>query len=248
MLTKQEVEILRQNARVHRKVFEEIRKMLKDWTTAVEVDKMCGEIAKKNNVLCGFRWLYWFPSNICISTNDLIAHGIPHKWLIFRDWDLVNFDFGIKDKQKWISTDAWISLIVWWDDKNPLWAKLIQANKDALYAWIDKCRVWNTVWDISAAVQEKIEWAWFKVVKDLTGHALWKKMHEKPYIPNYWIAWTWAKIKEWMTLCIEPILWATSWKMVEEWVWPEYFTDDWSLSSQYEHLILVTKWDPEIII
>jgi methionyl aminopeptidase len=238
---------MRENAKVHKLIFEEIRKILKDWTTAKEVNTLCGKIAKQHNVLCGFKWVYDFPDNICVSVNDVVVHWRAKKWIIFRDWDLVTFDFGIKDKKVWINTDAAFTTIIWWKHLNPKWAKLIQANKNALYAGIKQCIVWNRVWDISSAIQKEIEKEWFFVVKDLTGHAIWYKLHDTPYIPNHWKAGYWALLKEWMTLAIEPILWETSWKIADEWGW-EIFIEDWSLGSQYEHTILITDGEPEIII
>lgn len=247
ILNKKEIQIMKQNAKVHKIIFEEIRKILKDWTTAIEINNLCWRIAKENNVLCGFKWVYWFPDNICISVWDVVVHGRARKWLVFRDWDLVTFDFWIKDKKLWINTDAAFTTIVWWKNKNPKWAKLIQANKNALYAGIAQCKVWNRVWDISAAIQKEIEKAGFHVVKDLTGHWVWYKLHDTPYIPNYWKPGKGALLKEWMTLAIEPILWETSWKIVDEWDW-EIFIEDGSLWSQYEHTILITNGEPEIII
>lgn len=247
MLNKKEIEILRKNAKVHKEVFNEILKILKNWTTAVEIDKLCWEITSKHNVLCWFKGVYNFPSNICISVNNVVVHWIPRKWLVFHDGDLVTFDFWVKDKELWINTDAAISVIVWWENKNPIWAKLIQANKNALYAWISKAKAWNKVWDISEAIQKEIERAWFRVVRDLTWHWVWKTVHEKPYIPNYWKAWTWPILKKGMVLAIEPILWETSWQIIDKWDW-EIYIKDWSLWCQYEHTILITDWEPEIII
>ena len=247
MLTKEEIKIMKSNAKVHKKVFDEIKKIIKDWTTAIEIDKLCWKIAREHNVLCWFKGVYNFPANICISVNDEVVHWTPRKWLVFRDWDLVTFDFWIKDKWIWINTDAAISLVVWWDDKNPRAAKLIEANKKALYAWIAQAKAWNKVWDISAAIQKEIEWAWYKVVKDLTWHAIWKELHEKPYIPNFWKAGYWVTLQKGMTLAIEPILWETSWQIVDKWSW-EIYIKDWSLWSQYEHTILITDSEPEIII
>ena len=247
MLTKKEIEIMRANAKIHKEVFDEIRKVLKNWTTALEIDNLCWKIADKHWVLCGFKWVYNFPANICISVNDVVVHWIPREWLVFYDWDLVTFDFWIKDKWVWVNTDAAISIIVGWNEKNPKWAKLIEANKKALYAWIKQCVAWNRVWDISSAIQKEIESSWFKVVKDLTGHAIWKTLHETPYIPNFWKAWKWVLLTKWMTLAIEPIVWETSWKIVDEWDW-EIYIKDWSLGCQYEHTILITDWEPEIII
>jgi methionine aminopeptidase len=50
-----------------------------------------------------------------------------------------------------------------------------------------------------------------------------------------------------MVLAIEPILWETSWQIVDHWDW-EIYIKDWSLGCQYEHTILITDWEPEIII
>lgn len=247
MLTKEEINIMRRNAKIHKKVFEKIKEIVKEWTTAVEIDKLAWDIAREHNVLCWFKWVYWFPNNICISVNDEVVHWTARPWLIFQNWDLVKFDFWIKDKEVWINTDAAISIIIWWDDKNPEWARLIEANKKALYAWIAMCKAWNTTWDVWFAIQTEIEKAGFKVVKDLTGHAIGKELHEKPYIYNYWTPWTWKVLKAWMTLAIEPILWQTSWQIVDEWWW-EIYIKDGSLWCQYEHTILVTEWEPEIII
>lgn len=248
MLNTKEIQIMRDNARVHKIIFDEIRKIVQHWTTAVEVNNLCWKIAEEHNVLCGFKGVYNFPDNICISVNDVVVHGRARKWLIFKDGDLVTFDFWIKDKKVGINTDSAFSTIIWGAEKNIIGTKIIEANKKALYAWIKQARVWNRVWDISHAIEKEIIGAWFCVVKDLTGHAIWYKLHEKPYIPNFWKAWKWTKLKAGMTLAIEPIVWETSGKIVDKWDW-EVFISDWSLGSQYEHTILITPdWDPEIII
>jgi len=247
MLKKSEIEIMRKNAKVHKEVFEKIKKMVQDGTTAKEVNKLCWEIAKKHWVLCWFHWVYGFPDNICISVNNVVVHGRAREWIVFKNWDLVTFDFWIKDKKVWINTDAAISVIIGWYDKNPAGWILIETNKRALAAWIKAARAGNTVWDIWAAVQKEIEWAWYYVVKDLTWHAIGKELHEKPYIPNYWKPGAWAKIKKWMTLAIEPIVWQTSWEIIDKWDW-EIYIKDGSLGCQYEHTILITDDEAEIII
>lgn len=248
MLTKQEINIMKQNAKVHKEIFDEIKKILKDGTKATEVNELCGQIAKKHNVLCGFKWVYGFPDNICISVNDVVVHGRCLPEIVFKDWDLVTFDFWIKDKKYWINTDAAFSVVIWWDDKNPKAARLIEANIKALEAGIAMARAWNTTWDIWAAIQKVVEEDYgYKIVKELTGHAVWKKLHEKPYIYNYWKPGSWQRLKVGMTLAIEPILWETSWEIVDNWDW-EIYIKDWSLGCQYEHTILITEAWPEIII
>jgi len=247
MLSKKEIEQLRKNAKIHKKIFEEIKKITVPWTNIQKINNLAWDIAKRHNVYCGFKWVYGFPDNICISINDEVVHWRASRNIVLKKWDLVTYDFWIKDKWLKVNTDAAFSMIVGWNEYNPIWAKMIEVNKKALYAWIAQARAWNRVWDISAAIQKEIEEWWFVVVKDLTGHWIWKKLHEKPYIHNYWKTGSWEILKEWMTLAIEPIMGQTSWKIVDEWNW-EIYIEDWSLGCQYEHTILITKWEPEIII
>ena len=50
-----ELQIMRENAKIHKEVFDEIKKMVKPGVTGYDVDKLCGDICNKYNVLCGFK-------------------------------------------------------------------------------------------------------------------------------------------------------------------------------------------------
>lgn len=247
IINKKELEQLRKNAKVHKLVFDEIKNVVKPWITAYDIDKLCAKICEENWVLPWFKWVYSFPANICISVNNVVVHWVPKKDMVFMEWDVVKFDFWVKDKNIAINTDAAFTMIIWDWPKNPEVVRFLEVNKQALYNWIEQCRVWKRVWDIWHAIQKYVESNWFHIVRDLTGHWIWYKLHEKPYIYNYGKPWTWEKLKEWMLLAIEPIIWFSSWKIKDKWWW-EIYIADWSLGCQFEHTILVTDWDPEIII
>lgn len=242
-----ELQILRENAKIHKEVFEEIKKMAKPWVNAMEVDKLCWDICAKYNVLCWFKWVYNFPANLCLSVNSCVVHWIPSKKIIFNEWDVIKFDFWVKDKKVWLNTDAAFSMIIWDGPHNQEYEKFLKVTQEALYKWIAKATPWNRVWDIWNAIQKHVESNWFFIVKDLTWHAIWYKLHEQPYIPNFWTAWKWEILKEGMTLAIEPITWFSSWKIVDKW-WFELFIADWSIWCQFEHTIVVKAWYPEIIV
>jgi len=247
MLNEKEIKQLRKNAIIHKKVFNEIKKMIFPGAKTLDIDKKCADICKKEWVLCWFKWVYWFPAHICISINNSVVHWYARVWQTLKEWDVAKFDFWVKDKVYWVNTDAAFTVIVWdWPHDKKI-EKLLEANKKALYAWIAKARAWNRVWDISSAIQKEIEWAWFCVVKDLTGHWVWKTLHEKPYIPNHWKPGKWDLIKKWMTLAIEPILWQSSWQIYDKWTWDLYIKD-WSMWTQFEHTILITDSEAEIIV
>ena len=246
IINKDELEQLKKNAKVHKLIVEEIKKIVKPGISSYQVDTLCWKICKENWMLPWFKWVYSFPANMCISINDVVVHWVPAKNTIFKDWDLVKFDLWVKDKDIWINTDAAFAMIIW-KPENPKIDEFVKVNEKALYKWIEQCKIWNTVWDIWHAIQKYVESAWFFIVKDLTGHWLWYKLHEKPYIYNYWKPWAWEKLKAGMLLAIEPIIGFSSWKIVERW-WFEIYIADWSLWCQFEHTVLVTEKWPEIII
>lgn len=242
-----EIQIMRDLAKIHKEVFEEIKKMVKVWTTGYEVDKLCGDICNKYNVLCWFKWVYGFPANLCISVNDCVVHWVPSKKMVFKDGDVVKFDFWVKDKRYWLNTDAAFTMIVWdWPHSLEV-EKFLRVSQEALYKWIAKATTWNKIWDIWNAIQKHIESHWYHIIKDLTGHAIWYNLHEQPYIPNFGQAWKWEILRENMTLAIEPIIWFSSWKIIDKW-WFEIYVADGSLWAQFEHTIVVKPWYPEIII
>lgn len=242
-----ELEVMRENAKIHKEVFEEIKKMVRPWVTGYDVDKLCWDICEKYNVLCGFRWVYGFPANICISVNDCVVHGIPSKKMVFKNGDVVKFDFWVKDKKHWLNTDAAFTMIIGDGPHSLEVEKFLKVSQEALYKWIAKATVWNRVGDIWNAIQKHIESHGFHVIKDLTGHSIGYNLHEQPYIPNFGKAGAGEILKENMTLAIEPIVWFGSGKIKDKWGF-EIYVADGSLGAQFEHTIVVKPGYPEIII
>lgn len=247
MLEKKEIEMLRENAKIHALVFREIKKKAKVWVSSLEIDELCWKICKENGFLPAFKWVYWFPANICISINDGVVHGVPSKKIIFKEGDVVKFDFWVKDKKYGVNTDAAFSMIIWnWPHDKEV-EKFLKVNEEALYKGIEQAKNGNMTWDIGYAIQKYVEKAGFHIIKDLTGHGIGKTIHEKPYIYNYGKPHTWEKLKTWMLLAIEPIIGFSSGEIYDKGWW-EIFVKNKSLGSQFEHTILITDGKAEIII
>jgi len=247
MLNDKELHAMRKNAKVHKKIFEEIKKTVKPGVTAKEINLLCGEICKAEWVLAAFKGVYDFPANICVSVNDVVVHGLPRDEITFRQWDVATFDFWVKDKKLWINTDAAFTMIVWDGPHDPEVENFLRVNQEALYKGIAMAKVWNTIGDIGHAIQTYVETHGFHIVKELTGHGIGKKLHEEPYVYNYWNPGAGKKLKKGMTLAIEPILGFSSGKIIDKGDWEIYIADG-SLGSQFEHSILITDGEPEIII
>ena len=246
MLNKKEIQILRDIAPVHKAVFEEIKKVAKPWVDGLFINELAGAICKKWWVLPAFKWVYGFPANICISINDVVVHGVPLK-KAFHEGDVIKFDFGVKDKKVGVNTDAAFTMIIGDWPHHAKVEKFLEVNKHALKLWVREAVAGNRTGDIWHAIQTYVEKHGFHIVKELTWHGIGKTLHEKPYVYNYGKKWVGDLLEKWMVIAIEPIIWFSSGRIFDMWGW-EIYIKDGSYGSQFEHTILITDGEPEIII
>lgn len=247
MLNKKEIQILRDIAPVHKEVFKQIRETVVPGMSADDINELAWKICKKWWVLPAFKGVYGFPGNICISINDVVVHGVPRKENIFRDGDVVKFDFGVKDKKIGVNTDAAFTMIIGKWPHNPKVVKFLEVNETALELWVAQALHGNTVWDIGYAIQSYVEKNGHHIVKELTGHGIGKTLHEKPYIYNYGKKGQGDRLEAGMLIAIEPIIGYSSGKIFDHGGW-EIYIKDGSYGSQFEHTVLITKDEPEIIV
>ena len=125
--------------------------------------------------------------------------------------------------------------------------KLMDVTEKALHEGIAQAVPGNRVMDISRAVQNYVEGNGFSVVREFVGHGVGRTMHEEPQVPNYVEKKSSPKLRPGMTLAIEPMVNAglpgvkilnDGWTVV---------TQDGSLSAHFEHTVLITEGEPEIM-
>ena len=129
----------------------------------------------------------------------------------------------------------------------PRTQELLRVTEKALAAGIAKARAGNRVGEISFAVQSVVEAHGFSVVREFVGHGVGRRMHEDPQIPNFGRASDGPKLKPGMTLAIEPMINAGTFEV-------EILSDGWTVvtadgapSAHFEHTVLVTDGEPEIL-
>jgi len=125
--------------------------------------------------------------------------------------------------------------------------KLMDVTEKALYEGIAQAISGHHVSDISRAIQTYVEGNGFSVVREYVGHGVGRTMHEKPEVPNFVENRSSPKLRPGMTLAIEPMVNAglpgtktlnDGWTVV---------TQDGSLSAHFEHTVLITEGEPEIL-
>jgi methionyl aminopeptidase len=211
-------------------------------TTTKELDAAAGELIARYNGKSPFLGYKGYPGNICVSVNEEVVHGIPGKRRV-QYGDVVSLDVGII-LDGYVGDNATTVAV---GVVKPRTQELLSVTQQALAAGIAKARSGNRVGDISCAVQEIVESNGFSVVREFVGHGVGRKMHEEPQIPNYGKAGEGPRLKRGMTLAIEPMINAG----VSE---VQMLSDGWTVvsadgqpSAHFEHTVLVTEGEPEIL-
>jgi methionyl aminopeptidase len=184
-----------------------------------------------------------FPAYTCLSVNEEIVHGIGSMRRVIQSGDVVSIDVVVRYRG-FIGDNASTVLIEPVAEAN---ADLINATRESLNYAITFARAGNRVGDISNAVERYIKRHNYGIVRDFVGHGVGKTMHEAPQIPNYGRRGSGALLKPGMCLAIEPMINMGTGQL-------EMLDDGWTAvtrdrkpSAHFEHTVLVTNGEPEIL-
>ncbi|MDO8572906.1 MAG: type I methionyl aminopeptidase [bacterium] len=246
--TVKEIEIMRECGKRLAHVLDEVEKVITPGKTPGELD----ELAKKLIIGLGDEpsfLHYWpegaskpYPATLCVSTNDEVVHGIPGKKK-FKEGDIVSIDLGIKHQG--YHSDAARTVPVGEIDDSA--RKLIDGTREALAAGIKVARAGNHIGDIGSAVSRVIKMHGFSIVEELGGHGIGTEVHEEPHIPNYGKPGEGIELKAGMTIAIEPVVNEGSGKIHLNADGYTFRTKDGKRSAHFEHTVLITKGDPEVL-
>jgi len=245
--SKKDIEFIKKSCKLLSSLFKILQKNVVEGVTPLELDKIAESFIKENNIKSAFKGykvygLPPYPANLCISVNEVVVHGIPDNRVI-KCGDIVSIDAGLIVDGYY--SDMAKTFIV--GEVTEKVKKLVEVTKESLYIGIEQATEGNRIGDISAAIQNHVEKHGFSVVKALTGHGVGKYLHEDPQIPNYGIPGTGTKLKNGMTLAIEPMVNIGTDEVItgsDGWT---VLSADYSYSAHFEHTILINGNKPEIL-
>ena len=126
--------------------------------------------------------------------------------------------------------------------------RLVQVARECRDIGVQAARPWARLGDVGAAIQEHAEKNGYSVVRDLCGHGVGLQFHEEPDVEHYGRRGTGMLIVPGMTFTIEPMINAGAYDVFidEDDGWT-VFTEDGSLSAQWESMILITEDGNEVL-
>lgn len=210
--------------------------------TTGEVDRAAAAAIKASGCTSAFLGYRGFPGTICISINEEVVHGIGGPRVI-QDGDVVKIDVGVYF-DGWVGDNA-LTVPVGNVDQSTL--KLLAATEESLLVAANHARDGEMLGTLCWSVENHVKQYGFTVVRDFVGHGVGRKLHEEPQVPNYGKRGERPRLKAGMTLAIEPMinLGAEKTRILAD-GWTVIATDR-KPSAHYEHVVLVTDGEPEIL-
>ena len=238
-----EIELMREAGHLLEQVHDELATYIKPGISTKELDRIGEKLIRSLGCTPNFLNYQGFPGSFCISLNDEVVHGIPDKNHIIREGDIVSLDAGLI--YKGYHSDAARTHAV--GEVSPEAKKLMEVTKQSFFEGIKFAKAGHHLHEISAAIGAYAESFGYGVVRDLVGHGIGTHLHEDPQIPNFAQRRRGIRLVPGMTLAIEPMINAGTWKVAwldDDWT---VVTEDGSLSAHYENTVLITDGEPEIL-
>ena len=238
-----EIELMREAGRILAQVHEELGKIVRPGISTYEIDKEGEKMIRDFGCTPSFLNYEGYPASICVSVNEEVVHGIPSRRRILKDGDIVSLDAGVI--YKGYHSDAARTHAV--GDIDAKAARLIEVTRQSFFEGIKYAKAGNHLHDISNAIGAYAESFGYGVVRQLVGHGIGTHLHEEPQIPNFAQKNRGIRLEAGMTLAIEPMINAGTYKV-------SWLDDDWTvvtrdgkLSAHYENTVLITEDGCEIL-
>jgi methionyl aminopeptidase len=245
--TKKEIDFIRESCKIVAETLKLVASSIRPGVATIELDRIAEEYILSNNAKAAFKGYsqagsYDYPASICVSIDNEVVHGIPNE-RILKEGEIVSIDVGVLKKGYY--GDAAISVAA--GELSIEKKRLLDVTEKSLYEGIREARLSNRVHDISFAIQSYVEANGFSIVKDLCGHGVGKYLHEEPAVPNYGTRGTGPKLKKGMTIAIEPMVNAGTYKVKTAKDGWTVVTEDGLPSAHFEHTVLISNGSPEIL-
>ena len=223
-------------------VHKAMKENIKAGMSTKDLDDIAMEVIHANKAIPTFLGYNGFPASICTSINENVVHGIPSKDVILKEGDIISVDVGATYGGM-VGDSAWTYPV---GEIAPEIENLLKFTEESLFAGIAKMRAGNVLDDISSAVEAVANREKLGIVRQYGGHGVGHVMHEDPFLYNYSVGDK-TLIKSGMVIAIEPMLNLGCDEVIQlpdEWT---VQTADKKPSAHFEHTVLATDGEPELM-
>ncbi len=185
-----------------------------------------------------------YPKSVCTSINDEVCHGIPDEKRILKDGDIINVDCTTIYNGYY--ADASRMFLI--GNVSEEAKRLVEVCLESIDLVVKKLKPYSQVGDLGYMISRYCHEHGYTVVREVGGHGVGNDFHEEPFIAHVGKKGEGMVLAPGMVFTIEP--------MVNEGRRGVYldadngwtiYTEDGSLSAQWEYTVLMTEDGLEIL-
>lgn len=238
----QDLVLMRPACQLAQTVLDEVCSFVRPGVSTRQIDEYAAGRIRSYGAKSAFLGYRKYPCHLCLSVNEQVVHGLATDNRL-KFGDIISLDVGVVYNGFIGDTARTVAV----GGCSVEAQRLMDVTEQSLYLGIAQAIPGKRVVDISRAVQRHVEGNGFSVVREFVGHGVGRSMHEEPQVPNFDDGKKSPKLVPGMTIAIEPMVNAGSrdvrilkdgWTVV---------TKDGQLSAHFEHTVLVTESEPEIL-
>lgn len=240
----EQIEKIKESAKINIAVLDYVAEHIKAGISTAEIDKWVYDITTKMGGVPAPLNFEGFPKSVCTSMNNEVCHGIPSEDVIIKDGDIINVDVST-NLNGYFSDSSRMFCIGNVSEEN---RKLVEETKNAVYEGLKQVKPWGFLGDMGQAVNDYVKSKGYSVVREVGGHGIGLEFHEDPWVSYISKKGTEMLMVPGMIFTIEPMVNAGKPDIFvdEDNGWTIY-TEDNSMSAQWEIQVLVTEDGYEII-
>lgn len=240
----EQIEKIKDSAKINIAVLDYVAEHIKAGISTAEIDKWVYDITTKMGGVPAPLNFEGFPKSVCTSINNEVCHGIPSEDVIIKDGDIINVDVST-NLNGYFSDSSRMFCIGNVSEEN---RKLVEETKNAVYEGLKQVKPWGFLGDMGQAVNDYVKSKGYSVVREVGGHGIGLEFHEDPWVSYISKKGTEMLMVPGMIFTIEPMVNAGKPDIFvdEDNGWTIY-TEDNSMSAQWEIQVLVTEDGYEII-
>lgn len=240
----EQIKKIKESAKINIAVLDYVAEHIKAGISTAEIDKWVYDITTKMGGVPAPLNFEGFPKSVCTSINNEVCHGIPSEDVIIKDGDIINVDVST-NLNGYFSDSSRMFCIGNVSEEN---RRLVEETKNAVYEGLKQVKPWGFLGDMGQAVNDYVKSKGYSVVREVGGHGIGLEFHEDPWVSYISKKGTEMLMVPGMIFTIEPMVNAGKPDIFvdEDNGWTIY-TEDNSMSAQWEIQVLVTEDGYEII-
>ncbi len=242
--TPEQIEKIREACKINVEVLDTVGEKICAGMSTEEIDRIVYETTTKYHAIPAPLNYEGFPKSVCTSINDAVCHGIPSENEILQDGDIINVDCSTILNGYFADSSRMFMI----GNVSPEAKRLVETVKECMYKGLEQVKPWGFMGDMGQAVHDHAKLNGYSVVREIGGHGVGVEFHEDPWVSYVTKKGTEIVLAPGLMFTIEPMINAGRPEIFidEENDWTVY-TEDGSLSAQWEIQVLVTETGAEVL-